>query len=128
MKNHLIFTLSFLGFLLVACTSSTCPEGTVSYLSPPYPPPPEHTDDGSETIILNNQEVQVDRVITGPVCNDRWTGTLYITCDIQIPPWDVEAEEALFFQECALEIEEGAVVYVEAHGNQPYYKGCSCHE
>ncbi len=80
------------------------------------------------TILMNDQEVLVDEVITGPVCNARWAGTLYVTCDIQIPVWDKEAEEALFFQECALKIEEGAVIYVEAHGNQPYYQGYSCHE
>jgi hypothetical protein len=122
------FGFLLLGFLLVACSGSTCPEGAVSYLSPPYPPHPENTEMDPVTIILNNQEVEVDRVITGPVCNDRWTGQLYVTCDIQVPEWDQEADEALFFEDCDLEIEEGTVIYTEAHGNQPYYQGCSCHE
>jgi hypothetical protein len=67
----------------------------------------------------------VDEVISGDVCNDSWSGTIYVTCDIQVPSWE---EEELFFQDCDLEIEEGTVVYVEAHGDQPYYQGCSCHE
>jgi hypothetical protein len=70
----------------------------------------------------------VDEVISGPLCNDSWSGTVYVTCDLQIPPWDKESEQALFFQDCDLEIEEGTIVYVEAHGSQPYYQGCSCHE
>lgn len=128
MNRSAFFTLSILIFLLTACTSSTCPEGAVSYLSPPYPPPVVDTNPDPVLITINNQEILVDEIITGPVCNDSWTGTLYVTCDIQIPAWDTEAEEALFFQDCDLEIEEGAVIYTEAHGNQPYYQGCSCHE
>jgi hypothetical protein len=128
MKKCILITLSIVGILLSACHSSTCPEGAVGYLSPPYPPPVERTSQDTTTISLNKQEIVVDEVISGPICNDSWSGTVYVTCDIQIPAYDLEEEEALFFQDCDLEIEEGTVVYTEAHGNAPYYQGCSCHE
>jgi len=68
--------------------------------------------------------VMIDRVVSGPVCNDRWEGTVYVGCDIQVRPWD---EAPLFFEDCDLEIDESAVVYVAIHNNEPFYKGCSCH-
>jgi hypothetical protein len=115
-----------LGLLLVACkTGSTCLPETVSYLIPPFPEENMEQIIQPQEINIKREEVLVDEVITGPVCNDTWSGTVYVTCDIQIPAWE---EEALFFQDCDLKIEEGTVVYVEAHGNQPYYQGCSCHE
>lgn len=110
---------------LAACTSSTCPEGAVSYLYPPYPPEDTETLTTPQLIEIGPQQVMVDEVITGDLCNDTWTGTLYVTCDLSIPAWE---EESLFFQDCDLEIREGTIIYVEAHGNQPYFQGCSCHE
>ncbi len=70
--------------------------------------------------------VLVDEIITGAVCNDTWNGVVYLTCDIQVPAWE---KDPFFFQDCNLEIEEGAVVYVEAHKDEAYTDGCSsCHE
>lgn len=111
--------------LLAACISSSCPEGEVTYLSPPYPPAPELEDIEPQAIIINRQEILVDRVITGPVCNDTWSGTVYLTCDIQVPAWE---EDPFFWQDCNLNIEDGTVVIVEAHKNKEYTDGCSCHE
>ena len=125
MKTVLKVVIILLGQFLVACTSSTCPPDSLSYLNPPYPPENEEQLNQPQAIEIDRMEVVVDEIIRGPVCNDNWSGTLYVTCDIQIPAWD---EEELFFQDCDLEIEEGTIVYVEAHGNQPYFKGCSCHE
>jgi hypothetical protein len=111
--------------LLAACTSSTCPEGMVGYLSPPYPPEDIEFQTTPQQIEIGRQQVMVDEVISGDLCNDTWSGTVYVTCDLRIPAWE---EESLFLQDCDLEIEEGTIVYVEAHGDQPYYEGCSCHE
>jgi hypothetical protein len=65
--------------------------------------------------------------VSGPLCNDRWEGTVYVTCDVQVAPWDEEEENPLFFKDCDLEIEPGTIVYVADHNDAPYYKGCSCH-
>jgi hypothetical protein len=111
--------------LLAACTSSTCPDGALSYLEPPFPP--ENTENVAvpQLIEIGRQEIQVDEVISGELCNDSWSGTVYVTCNLEVPAWE---EEPLFWQDCDLNIAEGTVVYVEAHGDQPYFEGCSCHE
>lgn len=112
-------------FLLGACTSSTCPPDTISYLTKPYPTERVGANLEEQRIEIGRQELLVDEVIAGDFCNDSLSGVVYVTCDIQIPAWE---EEALFLQDCDLKIEDGTVIYVEAHGNQAYYKGCSCHE
>lgn len=67
-----------------------------------------------------------DKVVSGPLCNDTWRGTVYVTCDAQVAAWsDAKAPE--FLKGCDLEVEPGTVVYVEAHYNTAYYEGCSCH-
>jgi len=33
----------------------------------------------------------------------------------------------LFLKGCKLNIDPNTVVYVAAHNDAPYYKGCSCH-
>ncbi len=111
--------------ILSGCISSSCPPEAVTYLTPPYPLEYNDTAIQSQLVEIKGKEVLVDRVITGPVCNDTWSGTIYLTCDIQVPAWE---EEAFFFQDCDLEIEEEAVVYVEAHRDKAYDDGCSCHE
>jgi hypothetical protein len=75
-------------------------------------------------IEIKNRTVLFDRVIQGPLCNDRWSGTVYVTCDVQVYPW---SEHPTFLQNCALEIEPDTVVYVAAHNDTAYYNGCSCH-
>jgi hypothetical protein len=77
-----------------------------------------------ERVEINGQEMLVDRVIKGTLCNDSWQGTIYVPCEIQIYEWE---EDPTFLQECDLTIEQGTVVYVAAHNDEPYYKGCSCH-
>ena len=111
-------------FFLAACSRTTCPPEVVSYLNPPYPTqgadPPR-----PETLTIGRQGIAFDDVISGPLCNDTWSGTVYVRCDLQIPAWE---EEPLFFEDCDLKIAPDTVVYVEAHGDQPYYQGCSCHD
>lgn len=130
MRSMTIKVFFLAGLFLSACTKTKiyCPPDVIGYLSPPYSL--ENSEEGSkpQEIQIGRQLVKVDEVISGEVCNDTWSGTVYVTCDIQIPAWDSEADEALFFQDCDLKVEEGTIVYVEAHGDEPYYKGCSCHE
>ncbi len=125
MRSFLTIVILLLSLVLAACTSSTCPPGSVSYLTPPFPTEDLEQPPVPQVVEINRMDVKVDEVIRGPVCNDSWKGSLYVTCDIQIPPWE---EEALFFQDCELDIAEDTLIFVEAHGNQPYAQGCSCHE
>ena len=126
MKSVFVIVVFLASSFLAACkTPPKCPPDTVSYLSPPFSPEYTEAISQPQKVKIGRQEIVVDEVISGEVCNDSWSGVVYVTCEIQIPAWE---EEALFFQDCDLNIEEGTVVYVEAHDNQPYYKGCSCHE
>jgi hypothetical protein len=126
MKSFIAMIIFLVSLFLTSCQEKIqCPPDTISYLSPPFSP--EETEATSQPleVKIGRQDILVDEVISGEVCNDSWLGVIYVTCDIQIPAWE---EEALFFQDCDLTIEEGTIVYVEAHNNQPYYKGCSCHK
>lgn len=119
-----------LGLLLVGCGSkSACPEGSITYLDDlsQFPPDtsssltPQKTD-----IEIKGKTVAVDRVIEGPLCNDTWEGTVYVGCELTLQKWDIKP----FFLSngCELEIKPDTVVYVAAHNNAAYYKGCSsCH-
>jgi len=125
MKSISTTLIIIAGFLLVGCISSSCPPDTVTYLSSTFPPEDADQSSLSQIIEINGEDVDVDRVITGAVCNDTWDGVIYLTCDIQIPAWE---KDPFFFQDCDLKIEEDAVVYVEAHRDEAYDEGCSCHE
>jgi hypothetical protein len=73
---------------------------------------------------IGREELQVDKVVEGPLCNDTWQGTVYVACNVQVYPW---TEEPTFLKDCQLTIDPQAVVYVAYHNNTAYYKGCSCH-
>lgn len=130
MRTYLPYLMLCLALLLSACKAE-CPPERISYLDDPalFPQITSAADleaDSSPTWIeIKSKETQVDRVITGPVCNDSWSGTVYVSCDIQIATWDVDP---FFFQYCDLDIEEDTVIYVEAHNDKAYYEGCSCHK
>lgn len=122
--SRIISTIISLSIFLVSCGSS-CPPESVTYLKPPYPPANTENPSQQAIIEIKRQEIHFDEIITGPVCNDTWSGQVYVTCDIQIPTWE---GDPFFFQDCDLEIEEDTLVYVEAHNNKLYDEGCSCHE
>jgi len=130
MKTCLPYLMLCLALLLSACKAE-CPPERISYLDdvmlfPQITSSANLENDSQPTWIeIKGKEIQVDRIITGPVCNDNWSGTVYVTCDIQIAAWETDA---FFFQGCDFEVDEGTVVYVEAHNNKEYNKGCSCHE
>ena len=130
MKDLPIILIIILLLAVTACEASgpACPSESISYLSDPN----LAGDDTSQAnqnidpqiIEIKGREIQVDRVINGTLCNDNWSGTIYVPCDIQVYHWQ---EEPTFFQNCDLRIEPGTVVYVAAHNDEPYYQGCSCH-
>jgi hypothetical protein len=75
-------------------------------------------------VSIGGKMIWVDKVVAGPLCNDSWKGTVYVSCDAQVAGWD---EDPLFLKGCNLEIAPGTVVYVGAHNDAAYYNGCSCH-
>ena len=85
---------------------------------PPFASPVE--------VEIGRSKIMADKVVSGPLCNDTWSGTVYVTCDARVAEWsDEKAPE--FLKGCNLEVEPGTVVYVAAHYNTAYYEGCSCH-
>jgi hypothetical protein len=130
MKNGYMFIIALLALTLAGCKSS-CPSGSVTYLADASLFPAFNEENEAafplspEQIELKGESVMVDRIISGPVCNDHWYGTVYVTCDIQVPAWE---QDPFFWQDCDLDIDEGTVVYVQAHKDKSYDNGCSCHE
>jgi hypothetical protein len=123
----LIFALLF----LAACgkPAPVCPSGTGTpqYLAVPPEmlssptPDPEATP---QVIMINGSSILMDKVVEGPLCNDTWSGSVYVACNVQVYPWE---ESPTFLKDCSLSIAPGTVVYVAAHNNAAYYNGCSCH-
>ena len=72
--------------------------------------------------------MEVDKVVDYPLCNDNWSGTVYVNCKVQVAEAELDADaNPLFLKGCNLNIEPNTVVYVAAHNDAAYYKGCSCH-
>jgi hypothetical protein len=80
------------------------------------------------SVEIKRKMVTVDKLVDYPLCNDNWSGTVYVSCDAQVADAELDADEnPLFFKGCDLNIEPNTVVYVAAHNDAAYYKGCSCH-
>jgi hypothetical protein len=125
------------GLFLLAClflagcqSPPACPpaSGTPEFLQAPLPTaPPTHVL--SQTLApvaveIGGRSVLVDQVVRGPLCNGTWSGTVYVTCDVQVLPWE---DQPTFLQGCELSIAPDTVVYVAGHHDAAYYNGCSCH-
>jgi hypothetical protein len=125
----------FFAIILSACQrqNTVCPaiEGTATpklsladlMVLPAPDPNPEPI-----TIEIGGKMRTVDKKVDYPLCNDNWRGTVYVSCDAQVAQAESDNQEnPLFFKGCKLEIEPGTVIYVAAHNDAVYYKGCSCH-
>jgi len=115
--------------LLSACGSrpSACPEptGGPHYLALPPEALPTPAPAGTPVPMrIGGKSVSVDKVVEGPLCNDDWRGTIYVTCNVQVYPWQ---DSPTFLKDCNLSIAPGSVVYVADHNDTAYYNGCSCH-
>ena len=131
MQVRIIFAFTLSVLLLSACSagpvcpsedSSTRPTLDLVALFERYPTPgPTPTP---AVVNIDGKPLTVERVVQGPLCNDIWSGTVYVTCNVQVVSWE---ENPTFLDGCSLEITPGTVVYVAAHNDMPYYKGCSCH-
>jgi len=121
--------------LLSACQrqNQVCPP--ITGTPPPQPalvdllalPVPESNSEPM-MIEIGGKMRRVDKLVDYPLCNDNWSGTVYVNCDAQVAQSALDEEEnPLFLKGCSLKIEPGTVVYVAAHNDTAYYKGCSCH-
>jgi hypothetical protein len=129
MKPALFISFALMACLVMGCKEATpvcpIPSGTPQYLSvlPDTLPTPTPAT-GPYTVDFGKGELQVDKIVQGALCNDHWSGTVYVGCDVQVYPW---TEQPTFLKDCKLTIEPQTVVYVAYHNNTAYYTGCSCH-
>jgi hypothetical protein len=139
MKYHIkIFSLTFflLSLILLGCerNKKVCPENYEVIKNPIHlddllsATPVPQTRNTPITVEINGKKIEVDKLVDYPLCNDDWRGIVYVGCEAQIAEVENDPNEnPLFFRGCDLDIEPGTVVYVAAHNDTPYYKGCSCH-
>lgn len=91
-------------------------------------PAPEAIPTGPVQVMIRGRKMNVDKVVNYPLCNDNWKGTVYVGCDVRVAKAELDANSnPLFLKGCNLKIAPNTVVYVAAHNDAPYYKGCSCH-
>jgi hypothetical protein len=131
MKQWYFVLAGFILLLLSACgpKEPACPAGSITYASDlaAFPAlPPTDQEWMPQTIDINGRPTQVDRVIHGPLCNERLSGTVYVACDVEVMAWDNE-EYPTFLEGCDFAVEPDTIVYVAAHYDTAYYNGCSCH-
>ncbi len=129
------FTCFFCVLFLFACQrqNNVCPpvEGTPQpkpaladlIAMPPAPPQSDPL-----TVEIGGKMIRVNKLVEGPLCNDTWSGTVYVGCNAVVAESKMDAEKnPLFLKGCNLKIDSGTIVYVAAHNDAAYYKGCSCH-
>jgi hypothetical protein len=91
-------------------------------------PVPEPVSTRPIQVMIQGRKMDVDKLVDYPLCNDNWSGTVYVGCDVQVAKAELDANSnPLFLKGCDLNIAPNTVVYVAAHNDAPYYKGCSCH-
>lgn len=135
MRRVALFFLLCLGMgtTILACQrqNNVCPaendqavpkQSIEDLVAMPSPTPPAQ----AVMVEIGGKMLPVDKIVAGPLCNDTWRGTVYVSCDAQVAAW-TDVEKPLFLQGCNLNIEPNTVVYVAAHNDAAYYKGCSCH-
>lgn len=129
MKIHAAIWILLVLTLLSGCQPAepVCPPGSIEFvdsaalIAQPAPEIPA----GPQDVEIRGKLVTFDQVVTGPLCNNDLAGKVYIACDLQIAEWE---EVPNFLDGCSFNVAEGSVIYVAAHNNTAYYKGCaSCH-
>ena len=81
-----------------------------------------------QSVEIGGKIREIDKLVNYPLCNDNWSGIVYVDCDVQVASAEFDQEKnPLFFKGCNLNIEPNTIVYVAAHNDTAYYKGCSCH-
>jgi hypothetical protein len=134
-KNYLFIMTILSVFFLVACErkNTVCPPDKETHqpalqLADLIETTSPSSSAGTIQIEIQGKMMEVDRVVNYPLCNDNWSGTVYVSCDVQVAEAELDADaNPLFLKECNLNIAPNTVVYVAAHNDAAYYKGCSCH-
>jgi len=135
-KCAALYILIFIGLSLSACsrTRTVClPVDKTSQPALQLPvligqPSPVPGLPGLVEVEIQGRLVKVDKVVDYPLCNDNWSGVVYVSCDARVAEGELdENANPLFLKGCDLEIAPNTVVYVAAHNDAAYYKGCSCH-
>lgn len=91
-------------------------------------PPPAPASSAPIQVEIQGRTMDVDKVVDYPLCNDNWSGTVYVSCNVQVAEAELDTNSnPLFLKGCNLNIATNTVVYVAAHNDAAYYKGCSCH-
>jgi hypothetical protein len=135
-NRYSYFFIVLVIFVLSACerNETVCPlddgppQATLSLeelinLSPPAAASSEPVE-----VLIRGRKMKVDKLVDYPLCNDNWSGTVYVSCDARVAEAEFDADaNPLFLRGCNLNIAPNTVVYVAAHNDAPYYKGCSCH-
>jgi len=123
-------------FVLSACerNETVCPldegppQATLSLEELTSLSPPAAASSEPVEVLIRDKQMKVDKLVDYPLCNDNWSGTVYVSCDARVAEAEFDADaNPLFLRGCNLNIAPNTVVYVAAHNDAPYYKGCSCH-
>jgi len=131
MKRGAILLLMPYVLLIASCLPTPPPE--LLYTRTPQPAPASTSTMALDTdpsatpamVEIGGRTVSIDKIVDGMLCDDVWSGTIYVTADVRVNPW---VDEPAFLRECILEVRAGTVVYVAAHPGETFYKGCTCHE
>ena len=122
-RNYLLLIIVVLVFFLAACerSNTVCPsdEGT------PQPTlqlaaviemtPPPGSSSSPTQVEIRGKLMEVDKLVDYPLCNDDWSGTVYVSCDAQVAEAQLDADaNPLFFNGSNLNIEPNTIVYVAA--------------
>jgi len=131
-----LFIFTLLIFFLFGCerNNTVCPQDEGA----PQPAlqladlletsPPISDSTAPLRVEIQGKLMEVDKVVDYPLCNDNWSGTVYVSCEVRVAEAELDADaNPLFLKGCNLNIEPNTVVYVAAHNDAAYYKGCSCH-
>jgi hypothetical protein len=134
-KNRLLLFIILFIFFLAACErqKTVCPPDAeapqpalqltelIEMTSPSSPTEPVEVE-------IQGKRMKVDKLVDYPLCNDEWNGTVYVSCEVRVAEAELDADaNPLFLKGCNLTIAPNTVVYVAAHNDAIYYKGCSCH-
>jgi hypothetical protein len=135
-RNTMFFLIPICVLSLAACArnDTVCPPEERA-VQPPLQladlietTPVQDSQPGPIEVEIRGKLMEVDKVVDYPLCNDDWSGTIYVNCDAQVAEAELDADaNPLFLKGCNLNIAPNTVVYVAAHNDAPYYKGCSCH-
>lgn len=139
MKPRISFTLGIL-MLTMAMSISACEREKTVCPPPTGSPKPRasladlmalptpYTRTAKTSVEIAGKIREIDKLVDYPLCNDNWMGTVYVSCEAQVAEAETDANDnPLFLQGCELRIAPNTVVYVAAHNDAAYYKGCSCH-